>query len=576
MKKNIYIFGLIILCIIFGIMSNINVYAINNMNRIENSISSENNSKENEDELRELILNTNSNQINEDNAEDKDISNNQETIKLSSDGVYSLAVGADSNKVIEVAGSSTENGARVDIWNNGNVPAQKFNVEYKEGYYKITARHSGKSLTAKNGRLEEGTEIVQEDYKGLDTQKWIIRDSKVNGLVISLLANPALSITVEGNIENGSNIILGKTENSNNQMLYFLNKNEQERTAKNGVYSLAVGVDSNKVIEVAGSSTENGARVDIWNNGEVPAQKFNVEYKDGYYKITARHSGKSLTAKDGRLEEGTKIVQEDYKGLDSQKWIIRDSKINGLVISLLEKPELSISVNGKIENGDEINLSKTQNNSNQMLYFFNKNEQERTVKNGVYSLAVGIDSNKVIEVAGSSTEDNAKVDIWNNGNVPAQKFNVEYKEGYYKITASHTDKSLTVKNGKLEEGIEIVQSTYKGLDTQKWIIKDSKINGLVISSLLNPELTITVEGKIENGSKIILDKTQNNNNQMFYFFDALNKNIKEGLYGKSGLMYKGEKGNYLKYYQIGNGKNIYLQHFLYMDLKTLIIKMVPS
>ena len=73
MKKNIYIFGLIILCIIFGIMSNINVYAISNMNRIENSISSENNSKENEDELRELILNTNSNQINEilDSGRDK-------------------------------------------------------------------------------------------------------------------------------------------------------------------------------------------------------------------------------------------------------------------------------------------------------------------------------------------------------------------------------------------------------------------------------------------------------------------------------------------------------------------------
>lgn len=63
---------------------------------------------------------------------------------------------------------------------------------------------------------------------------------------------------------------------------------------------------------------------------------------------------------------------------------------------------------------------------------------------------------------------------------------------------------------------------------------------------------------------------------MFYFFDALNKNIKEGLYGKSGLMYKGEKGNYLKYYQIGNGKSICLQHFLYMDLKTLIIKTVQN
>ena len=407
MKKSIYKFGLIILCIILVIMSNINVYAKQKTNMIENNISSENDIEDNEEELRKLILNTNSNEINENNTIHEDIKNNVETIKLSSNGVYSLAVGADSNKVIEVAGSSTANGARVDIWNNGNVPAQKFNIELiEEKYYKITARHTGKSLTAKNGKVEEGTPIVQEDYKGLDTQKWIIRDSKVNGLVISLLANPELSITVEGSIENGANIILSKTENSANQMLYFFNKNEQERTVKNGVYSLAVGADSNKVLEVAGSSTANGSRVDIWNNGNVPAQKFNVEYKEGYYKITARHTGKSLTAKNGKIEEGTQIVQEDYKGLD----------------------------------------------------------------------------------------------------------------------------------------------------TQKWIIQDSKINGLVISSLANPELSITVEGKIENGSKIVLAKTQNNDNQMFYFFDALNKNIKEGLYGKSGLMYKGEKGNYLKYYQIGNGK----------------------
>ena len=552
MKKSIYKFGLIILCIILVIMSNINVYAMQKTNIIKNTIDDENSITETEEELRDLILNTN-NEINENNTSNEDNSNIK-TIKLSSDGVYTLAVGRDSSKVLEVAGSSTENGAKVDIWNNGDVPAQKFNIEYKEGYYKITARHSGKSLTVKNGKIAEETEIVQEEYKGLDTQKWIIRDSKINGLVISLLSNPEFSITVKGNIENGAKIILSKTENSDNQMLYFFNKNEKEKTVKNGVYSLALGADSNKVLEIAGSSTENGAKVDIWNNGNVPAQKFNIEYKEGYYKITARHSGKSLTVKDGILQEESQIIQEEYKELDTQKWIIRDSKINGLVISLLSNPELSITVNGNIENGAKIILSRTQNNNNQMLYFFNKNEEERTVQNSVYSLAVGADSNKVIEVVGSSKEDNAKIDIWNNGNVPAQKFNVEYKEGYYEITASHTGKSLTVKDEKIQEGTEIVQSTYKGLDTQKWIIQDSKINGLVVSSLANPELSITVDGNIENGSKIILSRTQNSDKQMFYFFDVLNKNIKEGLYGKSGLMYKGEKGNYLKYYQIGNGK----------------------
>ena len=322
----------------------------------------------------------------------------------------------------------------------------------------------------------------------------------------------------------------------------------------NGVYRLAVGANSNKAIEVKGSNIADDAEVDIWDYGNATAQKFNIEYsEEGYYKITARHSGKSLTVKEGNLSEGAEIVQATYEGLDSQKWIIRDSKINGLVISLKSNPLLAITVEGDIANGSKMILSKTKNSNNQMLYFFSEIESERTVKDGEYRLAVGAASNKTIEIAGSSIEDNAKVDIWDYGNAEAQKFNIEYMNGYYKITAKHTGKSLTVKNGKLSEGAEIVQSTYEGLDSQKWIIRDSKINGLVISLMSNPLLAITVEGNIENGSRMILSKTENNNNQMLYFFNIIDKNAKEGLYGKSGLMYKGENGSYLKYYQIGKG-----------------------
>ena len=104
-------------------------------------------------------------------------------------------------------------------------------------------------------------------------------------------------------------------------------------------------------------------------------------------------------------------------------------------------------------------LSNTQDNNNQMFYFFTETEAERTAKDGVYRLAVGVDSNKSIEIAGSNTNDDAKVDIWDYGNAEAQKFNIEYVNGYYKITARHTGKSLTVKNGSLSEGAEIVQTT---------------------------------------------------------------------------------------------------------------------
>ena len=559
MKKNIIRIIAMALCLNLGFFYNPNIYSTQATENVTtNELANNEVTNDVEAELRDLILNYNKTEsIDETTAEDNTAIETYSTTTgniLSGNGVYRLAVGANSNKAIEVKGSNIADDAEVDIWDYGNATAQKFNIEYsEEGYYKITARHSGKSLTVKEGNLSEGAEIVQATYEGLDSQKWIIRDSKINGLVISLKSNPLLAITVEGDIANGSKMILSKTENSNNQMLYFFSEIESERTAKDGEYRLAVGAASNKTIEIAGSSIEDNAKVDIWDYGNAEAQKFNIEYMNGYYKITARHTGKSLTVKNGNLSEGTEIVQATYEGLDSQKWIIRDSKINGLVISLKSNPLLAITVEGDIANGSKMILSKTENSNNQMLYFFSEIESERTAKDGEYRLAVGAASNKTIEIAGSSIEDNAKVDIWDYGNAEAQKFNIEYMNGYYKITAKHTGKSLTVKNGKLSEGAEIVQSTYEGLDSQKWIIRDSKINGLVISLMSNPLLAITVEGNIENGSRMILSKTENNNNQMLYFFNIIDKNAKEGLYGKSGLMYKGENGSYLKYYQIGKG-----------------------
>ena len=449
-----------------------------------------------------------------------------------SDGVYRLAVGAASNKVIEVAGSDMAENAKIDIWDNGNVPAQKFNLEYKDGYYKITARHTGKSLTVKNGNLEEGAEIVQSTYQGLDSQKWMITDSNINGLVISLVSNPGLSIAIEGNIENGAKLVLAKTEYNNNQMFYIFNENDITRGPNDGVYRLAVGAASNKVIEVAGSNTSDNAKIDIWDNGNVSAQKFNLEYKEGYYKITARHTGKSLTVKNEDLKEGAEIVQSTYEGLDSQKWIITDSNKNGLVISLYSNPQLSIAIEGNIENGAKLVLATTEYNNNQMFYMFNENESARIVNDGTYEFIVSANQQKGMEVAGSSTSDNAKVGIWDYGNAEAQKFNIEYKEGYYKITAKHTGKSLTVKDGNLASGTEVVQSTYQGLDSQKWLITDSNINGLVISLYSNPNLTLTIDGKIDNGDKIVLKPKANNNNQMFYFIQTveISKPINNGLY----------------------------------------------
>ena len=500
--------------------------------------------------------NSNTNTVNK----TKSNSNNSNT-KTHSNGIYKIAIGKLPSKTFEVAGSSKENNAKVDIWNYGNVPAQKFYFEYQNGFYKIMVMHTGKSLTVKNNSIQEGTEIVQADYSGSNGQKWLLKDTKKNGWTISPLNNPDFALTVQNNIQNGSKIILSKTKNNDNQMLYIFNINKEEAYQKDGIYKISVGKKPSKTLEVAGSSKENNAKVDIWNYGNVPAQKFYFEYKEGYYKITAMHTGKSLTIKNKSIKEGTEIVQASYTGDSSQKWILRDTHKNGWIISPLSNPDLALTIQNNIQNGSKIILSNAKDNDNQMLYLYNINDKEKTHLKDTYKLLIGKDPNKAIEVAGSNKNDNAKVGIWDYGNADAQKFKLEYINGYYKITVKHTGKSLTAKGNSIQEGTEIVQANYLGSDGQKWILRDTHKNGWIISPLSNPDLAITVQNEIKNGSKIILAKTKDNNNQMLYIMETINKGITEGLYGKSGLMYKGNGGSYLKYYKIGTGKKHLILNF---------------
>ena len=373
--------------------------------------------------------------------------------KKHENGIYKIAIGKDANKVIDVKDASKANNATVDIWDYKDEAHQKYNLEYqKEGFYKITALHTGKSLTAKDNNIKEGTSIIQNDYQGLDSQKWALRDSDKNGWIISPLSNPLLAISVEKTIKNGEKLILSKTLDNDNQMWYMfditqeekkyeINPNEYKHTS--GIYRLAVGKDASKVIEVKSGETANNAIVDIWTYKGNAEQKFYLEYqKEGFYKIIALHSGKSLTVQNGAIEKGANIVQYDYQGLDSQKWYLRDSKKNGWIISPFGNTRLAISIEKNITNGEKLILGKAKDNDNQMLYIFNMNIKEQKHKNGIYKIAIGRDANKVIEVKDGDKANNGIVDIWDYKDESHQKYNLEYqKEGFYKRTAVHTGKS---------------------------------------------------------------------------------------------------------------------------------------
>ena len=439
------------------------------------------------------------------------------------DGIYKFAIGKDSSKVIEV--KDKLNNGLIIVKQYENLESQKFYLDYQEegGYYKITAMYTGKTLTIKDNKIQQNSEIVQYEYQGLESQKWILRDSNKNGWIISPLSNPNLALTIDGTIKNGSKLILSKTQDNDNQMLYVFNITKENQKFSNGIYKLAIGKDSNKVVEVKGTDRSDNVIVDLYEYKGEEQQKFYLDYQEeGYYKITVMNTGKSLTVKNNKIQQGSEIVQYNYQELESQKWILRDSNKNGWIVSPLSNQSLALTIDGTIKNGSKLILSKTQDNDNQMLYVFNITKENKKFSNGIYKLAIGKDSSKVMEVKGADKSDNALMDLYTYKGEEQQKFYLEYQEeGFYKITVMHTGKSLTVKENLIKEGNNITQYNYKALDSQKWILRDSNKNGWILSPLSNPNLALTIDGQIKNGSKLILRNTQDSDNQMFYVFKLL-------------------------------------------------------
>ncbi len=76
-------------------------------------------------------------------------------------------------------------------------------------------------------------------------------------------------------------------------------------------------------MEVSGSSTANGAQIQLWDWLNANNQKWTViPVGNGSFKLTAVHSGKVADVSGGSTANGAKIIQWPYGGATNQQWSI--------------------------------------------------------------------------------------------------------------------------------------------------------------------------------------------------------------------------------------------------------------
>lgn len=423
------------------------------------------------------------------------------------DGTYVINTAVDGHKVMEVADGSMDNGGNVQIWDNENKSSQRFEITYVgDGYYKIIAEHSDKSLDVEGGSSAAGANLQQRGWDGSDGQLWKIIEAGENTYKIQ--SKLGTYIDLDNHItDNGHNIHMHVSTNDQAQMWQFTESSY--KPIQNGTYTITSALDSKKAIEVQDESVDDNALIHINSmNENLSSQFFEIYYvSGGYYKIVNEKSGKVLTADGDSNANFVSVQQETWRNSSGQLWKFVDTGTGKYVI----KSKLGTCL--------DLPGASTENKTNIQMYACNYTDAQKwqlnangkeTVNEGTYYIASGLNAAKVLDVAGGNLTDKGNVDIWSKNNSKAQQFKISYVEnGYYKIENVNSGKVLDVDSASVNAGANLQQYTYNGSDAQLWKFVEISEGVYSIKSKLGTTINL-LNGNTTNGINVNLDTYQYN------------------------------------------------------------------
>lgn len=142
---------------------------------------------------------------------------------------------------------------------------------------------------------------------------------------------------------------------------------------------------------------------------------------------------------------GTNVWQYSSNNSDAQKWQIQKNSDN--TYSIISKGSgLYIDINaGQIKNGSNIQVYTGNGTNAQKFMLESLTPSNKTINDGIYAIKSAIDNNYGLDIEKCSKNDGANLQIYKYEGLDNQKFKVEYnKDGYYKITAVHSNKAIDV------------------------------------------------------------------------------------------------------------------------------------
>ena len=444
-------------------------------------------------------------------------------------GIYSIQMSSNNQRIVQVLGDQKSNESPISVWNYNKNITQKFQITYlNDGYYQIKHCYSGKVLDVYSSAKYNGAKVQIYDWSNTDNQKWKIRKN-MDGTYSIISKCNGLYLDVYGGFTQNGTIIQMYTDNGGASGQKFIFNKLQEtkgtRTIEDGIYSIKMSKNQQRIIQVLGDQLANESSIGIWNYNKNITQKFQITYlDDGYYQIKHIYSGRVLDVYSSAKYNGAKVQLYDWYNTDNQKWIIRKNEDN--TYSFISKcNDLTLDVyGGNTENGTLLQMYSDIGSTAQK-FIMDKQENltpTKSIEDGIYYIRTSYNGSKVLEVQNSSYYDMANVQIGTKKRTQNQKFRIEEidKSGYYKITSINSGKALDVYTGGKGNCTNVEQYTPINADSQKWIIKKNTDNTYTLYAKCN-DLALDVYGAgSADGTNVEMYMPHGGNSQKFVFEEA--------------------------------------------------------
>lgn len=426
------------------------------------------------------------------------------------DGVYVLKSALPDGRVLDVRNAGLDDACTLQLFEGNGTFAQMFSIKGDgQGFYSLSALHSGKAIDMTGGDVVAGRPLQQWGVSGkpIANQLWAIRDN--GDATVSFVSKATgLSLGVEGSADENATPIVSTEPALEQGQKWVLER--VESPVPDGSYKITTKLGSGRSLDVAGSSPKP-ANVQMWTwNTSTVAQRFAVRNEgDGVVTIESLCSGLLLTE-----NEGTVATRADAN--DASRWRLVPSPSGGVsLVNVASGKAMDVAGGGDWDSND-LQVFEPNGSPAQSFMF----EAKNPVGEGTYSLFSAVDG-RVVDVANGSRDPGANIQIWDANDTGAQKWNLRWTGGTsFAIENCKSKNLLDVENGSTASGSNVQQWTPNGNLAQSWTVEYAGDGFFYIVSDLSGNRLEVAKSKGGNGTNVRIGAPSDSKAQLFRLIPA--------------------------------------------------------